>query len=363
MLNHDPIYSAYTGRQKTLEILCAHYYWPKMRRDVITYVNQCDECQRSKQHKEFRAPLGEVREARYPFHITSMDVLGPFPVTPRKSRYLLTFIDNFSKYAEALPISDVSAETCARAYATQIVARHGAGEVLITDRGRNFTSHFFREVCKILGVKQINTTAYHPQSNGVVERYHKTLVGGLSHYVNSSGTDWDTLVPFYLMAYRSTVHGTSGYSPFFLLHGREMILPTTQSLRAKLSPEVEATEHAHKLRTLKSRLRTAYKIVRENARKSREKNRRYYDAKAQARSFNAGDVIYLYSPAVKPGRSAKFYKFWTGPYQITARKSALNYEIESTTGKRSVVHVNRMKIMIHTYIYIFKYIYWHAPLH
>jgi hypothetical protein len=145
------------------------------------------------------------------------------------------------------------------------------------------------------------------------------------------------------MAYRSTVHGTSGYSPFFLLHGREIILPTTQSLRAKLSPEVEATEHAHKLRTLKSRLRTADKIVRENARKSREKNRRYYDAKAQARSFNSGDVIYLYNPAVKPGHSAKFHKFWTGPYLITARKSALNYEIESTTGKRSVVHVNRMK--------------------
>ena len=94
-----------------------------------------------------------------------------------------------------------------------MIARHGTGSVLVTDQGRTFTSVFFKETCKILGIKQVNTSAYHPQANDNIERYLKTMNQGLSHYVNASGTNWDTLVPFYLMAYRATPHGTSGYSP------------------------------------------------------------------------------------------------------------------------------------------------------
>ena len=90
----------------------------------------------------------------------------------------------------------MAAETCARAYATQVVARHGTGSVLLTDQWRSFTSVFFKETCKILGIKQANTSTYHPQANGTSERYHKTMNQGLSHYVNASGTNWDTLVPF-----------------------------------------------------------------------------------------------------------------------------------------------------------------------
>ena len=91
---------------------------------------------------------------------------------------------------------------------------------------------------------------------------------GLSHYENASGTNWDTLVPFCLMAYRATPHGTSGYSPYYLLHGREIILPTSQDIWAKLSPDVRESECAHGLENLKSTLKTTYKSVRENNDKS-----------------------------------------------------------------------------------------------
>ena len=95
---------------------------------------------------------------------------------------------------------------------------------------------FFKETCKLLRIKQVNT-AYHPEANGTIERYHQNMNQGLSHNVNAPDTNWDTLVPFYLMACRANPHGTSGYSPYYLLHGREMILPTSQDLRAKLSPD------------------------------------------------------------------------------------------------------------------------------
>jgi hypothetical protein len=150
-LNHDSIYAAHPGKKKTLEILCIRYYWPKMRQDVENYVREFDNCHRRKQGREYIAPL-EVRHPTYPFEITSVDICGPYPLTPRKNKYLLTFIDHLTKYAEAIPIADMSAETCARAYATQIVARHGSGSILVTDQGRSFTSAFFKETCKILGI-------------------------------------------------------------------------------------------------------------------------------------------------------------------------------------------------------------------
>jgi hypothetical protein len=179
-------------------------------------------------------------------------------------------------------------------------------------RDPSFTSVLFRETCKILGIKQMNSSAYHPQSHGAIEKYRKTMNQGLSHYVNAAGTNWDTLVPFYLMAYGATPHGTSGYSPYYLLHGREMVLPTSQNLRAKFTPDVRETEYAPRLEKLKSTLRTAYRLVRENSRKAHATNKRYYDRKARERSFEPGDVVYLFSPAKKPGQNSTFWTPWQG---------------------------------------------------
>jgi hypothetical protein len=150
---------------------------------------------------------------------------------------------------------------------------------------------------------------------------------GLSHYVNASGTNWDTLILFYLMAYRATPHGSTGFSPYYLLHGREMILPTTQSITAKLSPEVKGTDQAGKLEGLKSSLKSAYKLVRQNIHNSYESNKRYYDRTAKERTFSVGDVMYLFCPAMKPGQCRKFQRKWTGPLRIVARVSKLNYQI------------------------------------
>jgi transposase InsO family protein len=148
-----------------------------------------------------------------------MDVCGPLNLTPRKNKYLLTFIDNFFKYAKDVPIPDMAVETCARAYATQVIARPGSGSFVITKQAHNCTSAFFKETCKILGVKHLNISGYHPQANGTVKRFHKTMNQGLSRYVDVSGTYWDNLVPFYLMAYRAAPYGTSGFNPYYLLHG------------------------------------------------------------------------------------------------------------------------------------------------
>ena len=342
-LNHDPITAGHPGRNRTLGILCLRFYWPGMRRDVEAYVQRCHTCQQTKPRHEFRAPMGDVSEPTSPFEVVGMDICGPFPKTENGNRYLLTFVDHLTHYPEAIPIKQMTAEECGRAYATHIIARHGSGSKLISDQGKNFTSAFFRETCKILGVRQIFTTAYHPQANGKIERLHKTLAEGLSHYVNASGNNWDTLVPFFLMAFRNTPHGTSGFSPFYLLRGREMILPSLHNLKAKLSPEIRNSEQAMRLENLKANLRSAYKLAGEHARKSHATNKRYYDRRARDRNFAVGEYVYLYNPAIKAGLSSKFRKPWTGPWLVTARRSHLNYTLVNERGKEMTVHVNRMK--------------------
>jgi len=125
-----------------------------------------------------------------------MDITGPYRTTPRGNKYFLTFIDNFSKYVEAFTIEDQTAETCAGVYATQIVSRYSTGAQLITDQGPVFMSSFFQETCKVLGIRRIRTTSYHPASNGTLERWHKYLHTALSHYINAANTNWDTIAPF-----------------------------------------------------------------------------------------------------------------------------------------------------------------------
>jgi len=115
-----------------------------MQQSLEEYVRRCDKCQTRKRKHEFRAPLGEVQNPSEPFQVTALDITGPYSLTPRKNKYLLVFVCHFTRYIEAFPIADVSAETCARVYATQIIARHGSGSTLITDQGISFPSAFFK---------------------------------------------------------------------------------------------------------------------------------------------------------------------------------------------------------------------------
>ena len=142
---------AYPGRSRTLDIPCLRFYWPSMRQHVEEYVRNCHECQRLKPRHEFKAPLGDVIEPTRQWEVVATDVCGPFPLTANRNRYLLTFLDHLIKYVEAVPIKSMTAEECACSYTKHVIARHGASSKLLSDQGRNFTSAFFKETCKLLG--------------------------------------------------------------------------------------------------------------------------------------------------------------------------------------------------------------------
>jgi len=312
-----------------------------MRETIQQYLRGCDPCQRRKENREIIAPLGDVHEPKIRFEVTSLDITGPYPKTPQGNKYLLTLIDHLTKYAEAFPFPDHTAEACARVYSSQIVTRHGSGSTLSTDQGREFMSSFFQRTCKILGVRRMRTSSYDTSSNGMVEGLHRFLYSGLSHYVNANHKNWDEFLSLYLMSRRATPHTTTGYSPFYLLHERDMVLPSTDNLKARLPKD--NTDEDQRLENLKSNLRLAYKLTAKANRKSHLNNKRLYDRNAKPQDFEVQDLVYLYNPALKPGLTRKFAKLWIGTCQITKKIFELNYEIVDLKGKRQLVHVNRLK--------------------
>jgi hypothetical protein len=119
--NHDVLYCAHPGIQRSYNLIALNYWWPGMRKSIVIYVRNCDPCQRRKSPRKQIVPLGEVDTPKRPFEITSMDITGPYPITPRKNKYLLSVMDTFTRYVEVYPISEQTAEVCARIYATEIV--------------------------------------------------------------------------------------------------------------------------------------------------------------------------------------------------------------------------------------------------
>jgi hypothetical protein len=146
------------------------------------------------------------------------------------------------------------------------------------------------------------------------------------------------------MAFRNSPHGTSKFTPFYMLHGREMVLPSLQDLKAKIGPEIRNSEHAPRLENLKTNMRSAYKLAREHARRVHTTSKRYYDRGARDRNFPVGGYVYLYSPAVKRGLCSKYRKQWSGTWLITAQKSRLNYVLEKEHGSEIIVRAKRMKV-------------------
>jgi transposase InsO family protein len=157
-----------------------------MNRDVEAYVKECESSSKLKVGKNPTAPLGELPETSYTFELTSLDIYGPYPEKKQGNRYLLTFIDNFSRYPDAIPLPRQDAPTVARALVTEIFSRLACLRNIASDIGTNFMSELFREMCELLQVKRINSS-FNPQMQGKVEKFQLGLNQSRSHYVNKYG--------------------------------------------------------------------------------------------------------------------------------------------------------------------------------
>lgn len=334
---HDAPLGGHRGMNKTYKAIKARYSWTNMRKEVENYVKKCRSCQMNKMSKpRKRAPMEITTTAEVPFEKCSLDIVGPMPETERGNRYILTFQDDLSKYVIAVPISHQDAETVAKGFVTHVVLKYGTPHTVLTDQGTNFLSDVFKNTCKLLKIKKIQSTAFHPETNGGLERSHRVLAEYLRHYIREDQSDWDDWVPFAMFTYNTTEHTATGYTPFELVFGRKSILPST--LADNPSPQYTYNDYVAELR---SRLQTAHQIAKDNLLGSKVKSKECYDKGTEKLELRVGDKVLLHDETVRRGRSKKLSAQWIGPYEVVAL-DRVNVTIKRGKGTQTV-HVNRVK--------------------
>ena len=156
------------------------------------------------------------------------------PKTRAGNRYVVVFVDYLTKWPEAFATTNHRAETIVELL-VEIVCQHGVPEMLLSDRGSDFLSDLIPAVCSLLNIKKINTSAYHSQTDGVVQRINRTLISMVTKHVEFNGHECDKYLPFLLFAYRVKIHRSTQESPFFRIYGRDARLPTETALAGPTS--------------------------------------------------------------------------------------------------------------------------------
>ncbi|KAL5516223.1 hypothetical protein EMCRGX_G001504 [Ephydatia muelleri] len=323
--------SGHLGVQRTTEKVKECFYWPGYEMDIQNWVQECQQCQkRNPPQPHPLAPLGSIK-CTYPFDVISWDIMGPLPLSTKGHKYILVITDLFSKWVEAFPLAVTDSETLASVLMDEIVC-----------------SQVICALCKRLGINKTRTTAYHPQGNGQVERFNRTLEAILSKVVAENQRDWDCHIPKALFAYRTAFHESSGYSPFRVNFGRSPILPidiAVGQLNVQEYGEGGEPTVPQYVETLNKSLRKIFSDVKEQLASAHDRSKKRYDKGVSGEKFTVGDQLWLFVPAVKQGRTKKLASLWRGPYTVIDRiNGALNYRIQLVgSTKTLVVHRNRLK--------------------
>ncbi|UYV64922.1 K02A2.6-like [Cordylochernes scorpioides] len=337
---HDGVSGAHFGINKTLKKVRERFYWVYYHEDVERWCKECDRCAASKGPKT--RSRGVMREYNMgaPFERIAIDVAGPFPVTEGGNKYILVAMDYSTKWPEAYAIPNQEATTVAKVLMDNLICRFGVPLELHSDQGRNFEAGVFQELCRLLGIRKTRTTPLHPQSDGMVERFNKTMEEHLSKVVEQHQRDWDVRLPPFLMAYRAAIHETTGQTPANIMFGRELRLPCDLEFGSPGEPPAEVTAYVNNLRSI---LLETHELVRAKIRTASHRMKTRYDQRANHDGFRQNDLVWLFDPKRKKGLSPKLMPVWEGPYKIIKRINDLVYRIQrSSKSKAKVVHLGRL---------------------
>lgn len=309
-----------------------YYFWSSLRNDVIKFVKRCDDCQRYKHSKPNVEPMSITTTPSAAFQRIFLDIVGPLPEHLGEDRYILTLQCDLSKFVECYALPNKEAKTVAKAFVENFILRYGIPEEIITDQGTEFLAIIFTEICKILKINKLHSTAYHHQTLGAIENSHKNLGTYLRIQISKYPEKWSSWLAFWSFAYNTTVHTETRYTPYELVFGKMCKLPS--NVLNQLNPLYNFDDYPLEL---KYRLQQACHDARSNLLESKNKRKDRYDTKSRIVNYKVGNKILL-----KNEIGNKIEPLFKGPYEIIEIKSP-NVVIK-VDNKLLEVHKNRIKL-------------------
>lgn len=344
---HGAPLTAHLAYERVLARARSVCYWPNMHSDIRTWCEQCYACQRRKSPvPRHHAPM-RTSQAERPFQRVAADILE-LPVTSKGNRYVLVVEDYFTKFVNLYAIPDQTATTVAECLFKDYILEHGVMETLHTDMGRQFESDVVRHLCGMLGVKKTRTTPYNPKSDGMVERFNRTLIDQLAKTLLSCEGEWDSFLLQVAFAYNTSVHSSTGFTPYFLTHGREARTPVDVVLGPLVQGDSVRGPPGDFVSSLLKCLDTAFGQTRDNNLAASERQKTYYDTRLRHNPYDVGDLVWLHDPTES---RRKLAPHWKGPYLVQRRMDrddevGVTYQICSPFGDEAplqTVHYDRLR--------------------
>lgn len=337
---HDSLTAgAHSGIAKTYQKIAMRYHWPNMARDIRNYVRSCNACQLRKGDK--RGQAGKLQPIKLPgttpFLKCQIDYVGPLPKS-NGNQYILVAMDMTTRYAVTKATANADSKTTAKFILETIIPRFGCVKEIQSDRGSHFTAEVLKQLFEALGISHQKSSAYHPQSQGLTERYNGTLLNMLHFYANESHSDWSKYVEMVTFVYNASVQESTTYSPFFLLHGYHPLFPADLAILPRV-PDHDVLEAVTKIQEIR-------KTVPQLLAKAQDKQKVHYDVTRHIREFKPGEKVVITTPFTGKQGTRKLAATYKGPFEVVRKVSDLCYEIAlEKCGKwtTDIVNINRMK--------------------
>ena len=327
------------GERRTLNQVRQRAFWVDWAQETRLFCKLCKEYSRYRRSKALKQGHLVHMTTVEPWERLGVDVTGPHPKSSKGNIYILTLTDYFSKWSDGFPMRNQEASTIAKILVDRVFSYFGTPLQIVTDRGRNFESHLFEELCRQLGIDNVRTTAYKPSTNGLIERFHRTLNSMIAKVVQDNQRDWDTHLPSVLAAYRATIHESTGFSLNFLFLGREVAAPLDLLLGKAPCVTTEFSTNDFVANRQKI-IRNAYTTVRQELKRCAERMKHRYDMRVKPSEFEIGNWVWLYLPRRYRGRSSKWQKFYGAHILLLKRR------VRSTTAYRNPTDPNHLSLML-----------------
>lgn len=331
LAHDDQLTGGHHGTKKTKQKLC-HVYWPGMSLQVDDYVRSCDKCQRFKTPRGPKPGLLQPIQTTGIFERIHIDIVGPLTESSSGNKWIITAIEAFSRFGFANATREVKTDDVIRFINQEIISRHGAPRCIVSDNGPQFTSEKYTTLMRTLGIKVSYTCDYHPQANGMDEKFNGTLVKILKNYISANQKDWDIHLIWAVYNYNTTINASTNFSPYTILYGLEPRNPL------KCLGDEDLNIDAPLLRDIRDAVRRKAK---ENIDLSQKVYKYYYDRKHKQQEFHVGQLVLIKSNAVPSTICRKLAFKWIGPYVVVKfigdkyePKALLVAELTSYTRKR-----------------------------